>query len=103
MIYYKKDLPDGEYIELIKPDFIVKFELKKDEIINENNVTCIYLFHPEMQPGSLNLMGIEFYETINNSILEEYTVNGNKPNQVYIYKGKPFDLEFIKEKYIDRK
>lgn len=103
MIYYKKDLPDGEYFELFIPDFIVKFELKDDETINENDVTCIYLFHPMMQPSTLKFMGIEFYQTIDNTVLEEYSVNGNKPNQVYIFKGKPFNIEFIQEKYSDKK
>ncbi|WCM42286.1 hypothetical protein MG290_01040 [Flavobacterium sp. CBA20B-1] len=103
MIFRKNEIPDNFHIEFIKPDIIVRFDLKKDEIINENDVTCVFLFHPKMQPGILNVMGIKFYETVNNTILEEYSVGGNKPYQVYIYKGKPFNIEFIKEKYINLK
>lgn len=98
MIYYTKDITKQHAIESVLPDIIIKLPLGDLEKFLEKNVTCIFYSYPYLNPGILHFLDIDFYEEINNEILNNVSFNTNYPNYVYIFKGKPFDIDFIRKK-----
>lgn len=93
MIQVKEHINNTHHIEGIKPDWLIELPFRNGEIFEQTNVTCVFSIDEHLNPKVLIPIGIEYYEIVNNSILEEASFQGKVPRYVYVFKEKPFNIE----------
>lgn len=86
------------YINDIKPDYFISLPFVKEEQINETDVTCFFCV--ETLPMKLKCVGIEFFDTIDNELLETVQFGRFYPTHIYVFKDVIFDLDKERERLI---
>lgn len=79
-------------INSILPDYYIHLPLKENESFEEKDVTCF--FSTFAAPFQLRCVDVKYFESINNKILSEQELG----EIVYVFKGKPFDIENEKKR-----
>jgi|SRR5690554_3635510 len=88
-------------INSILPNFYIKIPFEVNEIIDENNVTCVFAVRVgPSNPHQLKCVGIDYFEKIDNNILLKQRYNKYIPEFVSVFKGKPFDIEVERQRLI---
>lgn len=93
-----ENISKEHYINNIKPDYLVSLPFVKDEQINETNVTCFFCV--ETLPMKLKCIGIEFFDIVDNKLLETIKFSEIYPTHIYIFKNATFDLDKERERLI---
>ena len=93
MIHSKEQINTDHHIEGTTPDWYIELPFKKDEIFEQTNVTCVFSVDEHLNPRVLVPIGIEYYERVDNKILEDTRFGGKVPRYVYVFKEKPFNIE----------
>ena len=79
------------------PDFLIKLPLSENETFNYDNVTCFMVNEDKGRFEDYVCVGIEFYENFNNESIFNDRFNGYVLSCIYVYKGKPFEIEELKK------
>lgn len=93
MIVSKDKINSVHHISGITPDWFIELPFKEKETFEEHDVTCVFSIDEFLKPRVLKFVDIEYYTHVNNTILENARFNGKVPRYVYVFKGKPFNIE----------
>lgn len=81
------------------PDYIISLPLRdSDSLPFDSDLTCAF--------GAIKFplyklvpISIEHYSKVDSKFLNSYKIKDIYPNYIYVFKGKPKDLESIQESY----
>jgi|SRR5690554_3910154 len=103
MIYHKEQINSNHHIDNVKPDWLIELPFKEGEVFSANDVTCIFSIDEYLKPKTLKPVGVEYYEQVDHVILENERFGSYIPRYVYVFKGKPFNIEETKERLLNSK
>jgi len=95
---HKDNISTEHYINSIAPDYYIELPFRPEEKIEEKDVTCVFSIITE--PLKLRCVGIDYFDMIDNDVLLDKRYGEYLPSHIYVFKGRPFDIEAERNRLI---
>lgn len=94
----KENIDPTHSIDSVLPEYLIKLPFKDNELIDEDNVTCVFCIRSgPWAPDILKCVGIDYFDKINNDILMNKNYGQYIPEIVYVFKGNHLKLKINAE------